>query len=136
MAKTAKDEYNSEPNQTSEANDRKSLDKLDSRDTTIGGSKDDTVKMCDEDDFPYDSIKPSDIDSEPRQIWTLFGGTDPQPNDKYFIEDDGSNDTLKSGKNFDAELYQTWLSLHNIMGKYCRIGEKSQEDDHLPQSEP
>ncbi|MDY7009100.1 MAG: hypothetical protein SWX82_35660 [Cyanobacteriota bacterium] len=135
MAKTAKDENNSEPNQTSEANDRKSLDKLDSRDT-IGGYQDDTVRICDEDDLPYDSVKPSDIDSEPRQIWTLFGSTDPQSNGKYFIEGDRSNDTLKSGSNFDAELYQTWLSLHNIMGKYCRIGEKSQEDDHIPQSDP
>ena len=81
-------------------------------------------------------VKSSDIDSEPRQIWTLFEGTDPQPNSRYFIEGEHSNDTLKSGSNFDAELYQTWLSLHNIMGKYCRIGEKSQEDDHLPQSNP
>ncbi|NET26360.1 hypothetical protein [Okeania sp. SIO1I7] len=127
MAKTGRDGNNTEPNKTS-----KSKDRLSSRDTLMGGDKNDTIQMCYEDDLPYDSIESSDIDSEPRQIWTLFEDTDPQPTGKCFIEGDHSNDTLKSGSNFDAELYKTWLSLHNIMGKCCRVSEKSQEDDHRP----
>lgn len=136
MAKTGKDGHNREPNKTSKPKDSNSLDRLSSRDTLIGGLQDDTIKMCDEDGLLYDCVESSDIDSQPRKIWTLFRGTDPQATGKYLIEGDHSNDTLKSGSNFDATLYQFWLTLHNIIGKYRRLGENSQEDDHLPPSEP
>ncbi|GGA49066.1 hypothetical protein CYANOKiyG1_68210 [Okeania sp. KiyG1] len=130
MAKTGTDEHNREPNKTS-----KSKDRLGSKDTLVGGEKNDTIKMCSEEDLPYDSLESSDIDSESRQIWAIFGSTDPQSTGKYSIEGDNGNDTLKSESNFDAGLYQTWLSLHNIMAKNLRASENALENEHKPPSE-
>lgn len=130
MAKAGKEGNNREPNKKSNPKDR-----LSSKDTVIGGGKNDTIKMCYEDDLPHDSVESSDIDSESRQIWTIFGNTDPQASGKYFIEGDNSNDTLTSGSHFDAELYHTWLSLHNIMAKNLRASENALENDHKPSSE-
>ncbi|NEO54085.1 MAG: hypothetical protein F6K54_13950 [Okeania sp. SIO3B5] len=131
MTKTGKDGNNTEANKKSKPKDR-----LGSKDTLIGGDQNDTIKMCYEEDLPYDSLESSDIDSESRQIWSLFGSTDPQATGKFFVEGDHSNDTLKSGSNFDAELYETWLSLHNIMAKNLRSTEKALENDCKPPSEP
>ena len=130
MSKTGTDENNREANKGS-----KSKNRLGSKKMRIGGHKNDTIKMCYENHLPHDNLESSDIGSESRQIWAIFGSTDLQSTGKYSLEGNYGNDTLKSESNFDAGLYQIWLSLHNIMAKNLRASENALENDHRPPSE-